>query len=319
MKRLLVLAALVAPLWGCAQPAEAPANVSAPTANANANTTAAPAAPTAAGVSEAAITDHEKQIWDALKRKDYDAFGQMLASDFTYVSSDGIYDKAGTVQDVKEYNPTEQTLSNWKFVPIDDDAAIVAYEVLAKGTSDGKPLPGTPLRSSSVWVKRDNKWVAVFHQDCPVMKMPENPPPGPAKNANANTNAANANANTAATETAEAADPIEKEKRVWEELKRKDYNAFASDLADNSIEVWPEGVYDRSGSIEGVKQVDFTKMTLSNFKEVKIDKDASVVTYLVTEADKKESRHSTVWVKRGAKWFALLHHGTPVMKAAANK
>ena len=114
---------------------------------------------------------------------------------------------------------------------------------------------------------------------------------------------------------AEASNPIDKEKKVWEELKNKDYAAFATDLADDSVEIEPQGRMDKSGSVNMVKNFDAGKYTQSDFKETKIDGDASVVTYVVKSNDgKEEERHATVWAKRGARWYAILHQGTPVKK-----
>lgn len=321
MKRLVALAALLVPLWGCVQ-AEAPANANVTTTNVNTNaTTMTTNTSPPAGVAETTITDQEKKVWDALKAKDMDAFGALLAADMVYVSSDGISDKQGTIAGVKGFNPTEVTLADWKVITIDKDAAVVTYTLTAKGTAGGQPIPATPTRASSVWIKRDSKWVAIFHQDCEVNTAAATPPAA----ANSSAKAANTNANSSATPTAaavaaEAADPIAKEKQVWEELKRKDWDAFASDLAAEQIEVEPGGVYDKAGSIAGVKNVDFSKTTLSELKQVQIDADAAVVTYRIKDAvSKQDSRTSTVWIKRGDKWLALFHQRTPVMPAATAK
>lgn len=317
MKRLVALAALLLPLWGCAQPAEAPANVS---TNANATTTTTTSTTTNANTApastmtatETAITDHEKQIWDTIKRKDLDAFGQMLADDFILVSNDGIHDKKGTVASIKTFTPTDITFSNWKVVPIDVDAAVVTYEINMTVDVNGKPTP-VHERDGSVWVKRGDKWVGIYHQDTNAQAQPapaSSPASGAAKPANANTTTANAN--TAATPaSAETADPIAKEKQIWEELKHQNWDAFASDLAENSVEVEPDGTYDKSGSVAGVRSVDFSKYTLSDFKQVKIDDDATLVTYLVHAGGNHTERHSTVWTKKGDKWLALYHQGTP--------
>jgi hypothetical protein len=72
---------------------------------------------------------------------------------------------------------------------------------------------------------------------------------------------------------------------------------------------------DKAGSIAGVKAMDASKYTQSDFKETKIDGDASVVTYVVKSNDgKEEERHATIWAKRGARWYAILHQGTPFRK-----
>lgn len=324
MKRLVALAALLVPLWGCTQPAEAP-TTNAPTTNvntnANATTTTTNTAPTttATGV-ETALTDQEKKVWDALKAKDTAAFGDLLAADFMYVSSDGIYDKAGTIAGAKDFNMTEFTLADWKVTPIDKDAAVVTYSATAKGTSNGQPMPATPTRAGSVWLNRGGKWVAVFHQDCEVKPAAATPPAAASSSPAASAANANKPAAPPAESAAETADPVVKEKQIWEELKHKNWDAFASDLADNSIELAPEAVYDKAGSVASAKTFDFSKITLSDFKQIKLDPDAALVTYVTKEAGSKETwRHSTVWTKRGDKWLAIYHHSTMVMAMPAAK
>ncbi|HEX9917532.1 MAG TPA: nuclear transport factor 2 family protein, partial [Pyrinomonadaceae bacterium] len=104
-------------------------------------------------------------------------------------------------------------------------------------------------------------------------------------------------------------------------LKRKDWDTFAAGLAEDQIEVEPTGVYDKAGTLAAVKTVDFTRMTLSDFKETKFDDDATLVTYTVKgpgpDGKPMEERASSIWVKRGEKWLAVFHHGTPVMKMPA--
>ena len=206
MKRLVALAALLLlPLWGCTQPAEAPANVTTNNANA-ARTTASPATT----VSEATIKEQENKIYDAIKGKDYDSFGNLLADNFVLVGNDGPHDKADTIKSVKGFNPTEVNLSNWQVVPIDKDAAIVIYQAAFKGTADGQPLPDTPTRASSVWINQGGKWVAIFHQETDVLTAPATPPNNANANANANANSgaksANTNASPAASPAAEPTD-----------------------------------------------------------------------------------------------------------------
>lgn len=134
-----------------------------------------------------------------------------------------------------------------------------------------------------------------------------------------------ANANAAAKRqsagTGAEADLIAKEKQVWDALKGKDFAAFANLLAEDAVEIEPDGIYDKAGTVNGVKQVDFTGVTLSDFKVVKLGNDAAVVSYLVKGTSPafgaEGGRHSTVWMKRGGKWLAVFHQGTPVMKSSA--
>ena len=106
------------------------------------------------------------------------------------------------------------------------------------------------------------------------------------------------------------------ENQVWDALKRRDWNAFASLLASDQIEVYHYGISDKSQSVDGVKQINFAGATLSDFKELKIDPGATLVTYLVKSPDKAFNRagerHTTIWANRGGKWLAVFHQGTHV-------
>ncbi len=129
-----------------------------------------------AAPSEADMTAKEKGAWDAIKKKDYDGFGNMLASDYVEVTDDGVFDKAGIVADVKDFNLTDAAFSNWKMLPIDNDAVILTYQTTLKATYKGAEVPPGPYRSAAVWVNRDGKWLAFYYQQTPVKTMPPMPP-----------------------------------------------------------------------------------------------------------------------------------------------
>jgi hypothetical protein len=328
MKRFLtmtgvavVLSSLILGASGCTaatnvnSPATTNGNLSAP-ANANANANANLS--TTGGATADEIIAKEKQLWDALKNRDYEAFGKMLSSDNVYISSDVVGGKDETVNGVRNFAPTEVNLSDWKTVVLDADAAVVTYTVNAKGTSGGRPIPPGALRASTAWVKRGAEWLAVYHQDCPIEERPANQPT--AETAKPAGNTANANTATSPSPAANgggaADDPIAKEKQLWDALKRKDWDTFAAGLAEDQIEVEPTGVYDKAGTLAAVKTYDFTNLALSDFKATKFDDDATLVTYTVKgpgpDGKPMVERASSIWVKRGGKWLAVFHHGTPV-------
>lgn len=316
MKRLIALVALLCAASACTTTTE---NVNTGAGNANANAVAT-ATPAAAGPTQADIEAKERQVWDALKAKNWDAFGGMLSDDFITVGMDGVKTKTQMLEELKKYDLKEYSLSDIKFIKVDQDLVILNYTATEKSSYDGKEMPSNPVHASSAWVNKGGKWLGAYHQETEVVERPT-PPGGANTNSAANTNTANTNANTSASPSAsptaaEAANPIDKEKKVWEELKAKDYVAFATDLADEFIEVEPTGVFTKAASLEGIKHMDASKYTLSDWKETKIDADASIVTYHVKSSDGEEGNHATIWAKRGARWWAFLHQGTPTMKPA---
>jgi hypothetical protein len=323
MKRLIALAALLVAASACTTTTDN-TNTGAANTNANANANAAATA-TPAGVSQADLEAKEHQVWDAVKAKNYDAFGALLTDDFTYVTNDGIYNKSQTIDALKKYDLTDYSFSDIKFVKVDDDLAVLVYTSTETSTLDGKPSPesGKKVYNASAWVNRGGKWVAAYHQDTVSEPMPA----GAGGNANANSSSAananksGANANTSASPAASPASPssaTDAEKAVWDALKSKNYDAFASFLASSAVEVEPEGVTDKSGSVEGVKHLDLSKFALSDWKETKLDSDSTLVTYVVKgpgpKGQTETMRHSTVWNNRGGKWTAYFHMGTTQTK-----
>ncbi len=322
MKRLIALAALLLAASACANTNEG-ANT-----NTNANANASPAATaTPAGVSQADLEAKEHQVWDAFKAKNYDAFGALLSDDLTYVTNSGVYDKSQTIDALKKYDLTDYSFSDIKFVKVDDDLAVLVYTCNETSTVGGNPSPesGKKVYHASAWVSRGGKWVGVYHQDTISQQPPAgqggNTNAGGASNANAsnkNANASGTNANTSASPAATPAAPAtatDAEKAVWDALKSKNYDAFAGFLASGAMEAEPDsGVTDKSASIEGIKHFDFSKFTLSDFKETKLDADSTLVTYVVKgtmNGKPVTARHSTVWNNRGGKWQAYFHEGTP--------
>jgi hypothetical protein len=304
MKKLFVLISVLLVMAACTAPAPEKATV-------NSNMAEKPAAP---AMTEADAIAKEKAIWDTLTKKDYVAFAAMLDNGQLEVTTDGaVQDKASSITMVKDFEPSEVTFSNWKFLSVDKDAFVVVYDASLKGKFKGKEFPPTTVHASSAWANRAGMWLAVYHQECEVKNMP--PPPAPTTKAAPETSPAATPAQATMT-----TDAVANEKMVWDFLKAKQFDAFAAILSTDAIEVEPNGVFDKAGIISGVKSFDFSKTSISDFKTLNIDSDAALVTYLVTNPNVKpaEERHATIWAMRDGKWLAIFHHGTPVNRAAAS-
>ena len=271
MKKIFVLVSVLIVVAACAAP---PTNRDATVAtNRNANSATA----TSPAITEADAIAKEKAIWDTIKQKDYDAFANMLADDQVEVLPEGVKDKAGSVAGVKEFEPSEINFSDWKFLPINKDAFVVVYTVAVKGKYRGEEFPSESARGSSAWVNRNNKWEAIYHQESPLAK----PSPSPGQPASAKTAAS---PEVKPTTPTTGPDPIANEKVVWDLFKSKSYDTFAELLAPEFIEVAPDNVYDKAGTVKGVSMFDASKAVLSDWKSVKLDDDASLVIYTVKNA-----------------------------------
>jgi hypothetical protein len=238
----------------------------------------------------------------------------MLATDQVEVSGMSVNDKAASVEGVKKFEPTEVTFSDWKVLPIDNDAVVLTYTAAVKGKMDGKEVPPMSARCSSAWVNRDGKWLAIYHQESTIdtTPMPAAAKPSPAKPMTSPAPMASPMMNMGAT----TSDAVANEKMVWDALKTKNYDAFSGLLDPRSLEVESSGVYDRDGSVKNVANFDFSKAVLSDFKTVTLDKDAMLVTYMVKVPGMKpeNERNSTIWANHDGKWRAVFHQGTSVTK-----
>jgi hypothetical protein len=311
MKRLLALAALLLAASACATTENTNTGAGNANSNANSNANASATATPAAGPTQADIEAKERQVWDALKAKNWDAFAGMLADDFVIVDSGGVQTKAQMMETVKKYDLTEYAFSDIKFLKVDADLAVITYTATEKSAYDGHPSDGKPKRGSSAWVNRGGKWVAAYHQESQLVEMP--PPPSPAPAASPSASPASTAASPASSPSAAPASATDAEKAVWEAIKAKNADAFTSYLLPDAIEVEPEGVMDKTASAKMITMFDASKWALSDFKETKLDADATLLTYKAAGPERGkqiEMYHSTVWTNRGGQWKAAFHQGT---------
>lgn len=313
MKRLLALSALLLAASACTTTNNTNTGAGNTNANTNANTAAASPTP-AAGPTQADLEAKERQVWEALKSKNWDAFGGLLADDFVIVGTDGVEAKAQMMEGIKKYDVTEYTLSDFRMTKVDADLAVLTYTVSEKSNYDGKPLPNKPTRASSAWVNRGGKWVAAYHQESEVVEMPA---ASPTPAAAASPAASPATAASPAASPAAVASATDAEKAVWDAIKGKNSDAFASYILPDALEVEPEGVFDKAASARMIAMFDASKWSLSDFKETKLDADATLLTYKAAGPERGktvEMYHSTIWTNRGGQWKAAHHHGTIAAK-----
>ena len=307
MKKLVVFVFVLLIAGACAVP---PTNQSVAT-----NTSPSPAV---GPLTEADAIARERAMWDSLKAKDLVAFEKMLATDYHEVLPSGLNDRAGTLTEVKDLEITDVTFSGWRLIPLDKDAALIIYNATIKGTFKGQAFPEGPYRSTSGWVNRDGKWQTFFYQETLTQTAPPTTP-SPAASPAVTTATPGASPAASATVTALPADPIEREKMIWDLLKRRDYDAFALHLDPGQVEVEPDGVMDKTATLNAVRSFDASKAEVSDFKTIKVTPNIDLVTYLVTIPAPTPDKHfaTTIWVNRGSKWLALFHQGTAMRAEAA--
>jgi hypothetical protein len=116
-----------------------------------------------------AIVANEQRIFEALKRNDLTAFGNMLPDDLIDVEDDGIHTKAEWLKEFEEQKKDGLLFKDFKM----DDLRLVRYGPYAAtlvfretidGMQNGKPVEWH-INSSSGYVNRNGKWTPVLYQD----------------------------------------------------------------------------------------------------------------------------------------------------------
>jgi hypothetical protein len=111
------------------------------------------------------FVDLEGKVWDALVAGDQDADRTLLAQEFIGVYPTGFADRADHVGQLVD-GPTvsEYSIAQPVLIAINDDAALLAYEARFRRTADAER---ETMYVSSLWCRRDGRWVNTFSQDTP--------------------------------------------------------------------------------------------------------------------------------------------------------
>jgi hypothetical protein len=142
----------------------------------------------------------EKSVWAALQKHDMATFGSFLPEDHIYVGGGGTFSKAESMQMLAKIPMGNYTLDQFQVLMIDKDAAIVTYRASFKSVSGNQESASskqssinvdvgaqranaasaaspasaasgggqdamTHERNTTVWVKRNGKWLALLHQE----------------------------------------------------------------------------------------------------------------------------------------------------------
>lgn len=87
------------------------------------------------------------------------AMAALLADEYLNVDRGGIRGKAEIIESVKNYNLTDYNMEEIKVVQLDTNTVCISYRITMYG------VPDENRYHSSVWVKRDGKWLNIFFQE----------------------------------------------------------------------------------------------------------------------------------------------------------
>ena len=128
----------------------------------------APAAPSLSALDKALIAN-ERKIADALMKKDRATLTSLIAADGWSADATGFMKTSEFLGALDQLAIKHYQISDEKVAWVDANTAIVAYKWTGSGTFAGQPFPST-VYASTVWTKKGEKWVAVFHQETEAAK-----------------------------------------------------------------------------------------------------------------------------------------------------
>lgn len=106
----------------------------------------------------------ERALHDAVAKADKSAFLSLVAPEGAWTTPQGFVPMNLLADSLSEFRLSKSEVVNPRVTHLSDDAAVLLCAWSITGTFGGQPLPATML-SSTVWARRDGKWVAVHHQD----------------------------------------------------------------------------------------------------------------------------------------------------------
>jgi ketosteroid isomerase-like protein len=118
-------------------------------------------------LSEQELLDLETEYWQAIRDKNADAAIRLSDQPCIITGAQGIRRiERETLRTLitTPYTLHDFRLSDVKVHPLEDDVAIVAYNVHEELTVEGKPV-SLDATDTSTWVRRDGRWLCAVHTE----------------------------------------------------------------------------------------------------------------------------------------------------------
>jgi hypothetical protein len=117
---------------------------------------------------EKSLVDNERKIHEAIANRDRPAFLALTAGDGAWATGGSFVPIGMLAGAFDQINVTRWDVVNPHVLWVDQTTAVVAYGWTGAGSFLGQPL--APRRiASTVWTRRGDNWVAVFHQESDAM------------------------------------------------------------------------------------------------------------------------------------------------------
>jgi hypothetical protein len=120
-----------------------------------------------------AIIANEEKVNEAFIKNDIATVKSLVAADGWMADAGGFSKTSDIEKMMAQAKITEAKINKPQVLWVDANTAIITYTWTGKGTYMGQPVK--PAYVSSVWTKKNGKWVAVFHQETEAAPAPAKP------------------------------------------------------------------------------------------------------------------------------------------------
>jgi hypothetical protein len=113
---------------------------------------------------------NERALHDAVARADKASFRSLIAvPDGAWTSKQGFIPMELLANGLEQFELTTWDIVNPRVTWIDEDSAMVRSVWTGTGKLHGQPL-ASPTLATTVWVRRNGKWLALHHQQTDLIK-----------------------------------------------------------------------------------------------------------------------------------------------------
>jgi len=120
---------------------------------------------------EKALIANENKINTAVAKGDKAGFNALVAPDAWSADGNGFMKVSDFSSMMEQLKVTTWKIADEKVTWADANTAIVTYTWTGAGTFQGQPLPAKTY-VSTVWTKKGDTWLAVYHQESEAVKPP---------------------------------------------------------------------------------------------------------------------------------------------------
>ena len=114
----------------------------------------------------AELTALERSSWEATLKDDKEFFRTYMAPEFKGFFADGtVAGREEFIRNMDDFHLVKYTMGDVSLLRINENAVMVLYRASFEGVHKGKTLSTSGVESSSLYVRRDGKWLEIFYQE----------------------------------------------------------------------------------------------------------------------------------------------------------